>query len=123
MNLDALRARFWQKVDRTGECWVWTGYIDKKGYGRFSVGSTTLYAHRVSFALFVGRLGPEDLVLHGCDNRPCIRPSHLERGDYSDNLIDCWIKGRRPIPLWLIQGNAERKERRALNVQHERRRK
>ena len=94
-------ARFWDKVDRTGECWEWTGCLSTKGYGKFSLGCQSLYAHRVSFALFVGPLAEDDIVMHTCDNRKCVRPSHLRRGDYSDNLTDCWEKGRRPIPLWI----------------------
>ena len=29
--------KFWARVDTDGECWIWTGFKDQKGYGRFSV--------------------------------------------------------------------------------------
>lgn len=35
LSTDA-RRRFWAKVDRTGDCWVWTGAL-ASGYGRFKV--------------------------------------------------------------------------------------
>jgi hypothetical protein len=31
-------ARFWRKVDRSGDCWLWTAGVDRRGYGRFNVG-------------------------------------------------------------------------------------
>lgn len=27
--------RFWEKIDRSGECWLWTGKTMAWGYGRF----------------------------------------------------------------------------------------
>jgi hypothetical protein len=27
-------ARFWARVDKSGECWLWTGPRDKDGYGK-----------------------------------------------------------------------------------------
>ncbi|MGN6754951.1 MAG: hypothetical protein ACTHMJ_01035, partial [Thermomicrobiales bacterium] len=29
----AIAERFWEKVDRSGECWLWTGTLDGHGYG------------------------------------------------------------------------------------------
>jgi len=28
---------FWQKVDKTSGCWLWTGALNAKGYGVFGV--------------------------------------------------------------------------------------
>jgi len=35
--------RFWRKVDKRGgdECWLWLGWRDKDGYGRFVLRSST----------------------------------------------------------------------------------
>lgn len=101
ISLEVLRARFWTKVNReTGACWLWTGWKSKDGYGKMRMNGSVVYAHRLSFVLFVGELGA-DIVMHKCDNPACVRPSHLERGDYSENLAECWSRGRRPIPIWL----------------------
>ncbi len=49
-------ANFWKHVDKSGECWNWTGCKQLQGYGCFRVGARIEYAHRVSFALANGPL-------------------------------------------------------------------
>ena len=93
--------RFWRAVDKNGplhtalgsRCWVWTkGLIN--GYGQLSGGRFgTPYAHRISWQIHTGE--PPDLwVLHKCDNRKCVRPSHLFLGTASDNKKDAVNKVR-----------------------------
>ena len=89
--------RFWQRVDTSGECWLWTGAKSKRGYGQFYVGRTRLgAAHVISYTLAVGALTPDKpCVLHRCDNPPCVRPTHLFAGTQHDNMRDMTEKGRR----------------------------
>ena len=69
--------RFLSKVNKTESCWLWTGYIDKKGYGIFKLDKPKR-AHRVSYELFVGPI-PDGLVIdHLCRVRNCVNPEHLE---------------------------------------------
>lgn len=72
--------RFWGKV-KQGEwddCWVWTGQFDRHGYGKFSVGGKTVYAHRFAYQDMVGDI-PEGLVLdHLCRHPACVNPWHLD---------------------------------------------
>ena len=90
--------RFWPKVDKSGDCWPWTGTRLPKGYGQFGRGrrgAGMAKAHRISWELHYGPI-PEGLcVLHHCDNPPCVRPDHLFLGTQSDNLADMTAKGRR----------------------------
>lgn len=86
--------RFWKKVDKSGDCWMWTGYKNTKGYGYIGIGSKTQRAHRVAWELEKGPI-PEGIeVCHRCDNPSCVRVSHLFLGAPVDNTADMWSKGR-----------------------------
>lgn len=89
-------ARFWKKVDRKGpdECWEWTGARIQRGYGVGTADKVKFYAHRRSFAINIGTLGDAAVVMHRCDNPPCVNPAHLVAGTQSDNMRDCVAKGR-----------------------------
>jgi hypothetical protein len=91
--------RFWAKVDKTGECWLWTAAVNSSGYGRLQVGGRggpgVELAHRFSWKLATG-IDPGPLcVLHVCDNPPCVNPDHLVLGTQSANIRDMVGKGRQ----------------------------
>lgn len=91
-----LADRFWKKVDKSGDCWLWTASTDRKGYGKIGSGADrrTLIASRVAYELQIGPI-PEGLnVLHTCDTPPCVRGSHLFLGTQLDNIHDAIHKGR-----------------------------
>lgn len=77
-----------------GGCWEWTGARNRDGYGATGIlGATS--AHRASWILHFGPIPAGMNVLHKCDNPPCVNPDHLFLGTHSDNMKDCWQKGRR----------------------------
>lgn len=85
--------RFWSRVEKGPDCWVWTGPRGQRGYGQINVGGRTLRVHRVSWAMHHGDPG-ELFVCHKCDNPPCVRPDHLFIGTHTDNMRDKISKGR-----------------------------
>ena len=71
--------RFWLRVNKSEDCWNWTGSLNVGGYGHWQpTKGTTSMAHRYSYEQIVGPI-PEGLVLdHLCRNRSCVNPEHLE---------------------------------------------
>ena len=97
--------RFWEKVDTSGECWEWRGGLSNHGYGSFSINGTVVKAHRAVIGL-IGIEIPDGLhVLHRCDNRPCVRPSHLYFGTNQDNIADRVERGCGVVPRGQAKGN------------------
>jgi len=79
--------RFWQKVDKSGECWMWTAGRDEKGYGTFRGGDQKMTkAHQWSYRERVGELPPGTEIDHLCRTRACVRPSHLEAVTHLENV-------------------------------------
>lgn len=70
----SVEERFWSKVDRSEDCWVWTASVLPNGYGQFDHG----LAHRVSLSLIGTQIPDGYHVDHLCRNRRCVNPDHLE---------------------------------------------
>lgn len=93
-----LEERVWARVDKSGECWIWTGTRYRRGYGSIWVAGRHKPVHRVVWELVNGPIPTDLQVCHHCDNPPCVRPDHLFLGTRSDNTIDCVRKGRHKSP-------------------------
>ena len=78
MSAKPLADRLWAKVDKTGQCWVWTASLNPAGYGQINIAGRPKLAHRVAFELERGPI-PDGMQLdHLCRNRKCVNPAHLE---------------------------------------------
>ena len=88
---ERIRAR----TRRVGECIEWQGYRDRNGYGRINFRGGAHWVHRVAWIEANGEIPAGQLVLHRCDNPPCVNPDHLFLGTHADNTRDKCAKGRQ----------------------------
>jgi len=88
--------RFLKKVKKSNDgCWLWTGGITIWGYGQFWLSGREYGAHRISYSMHRGKIPKGKFVLHSCDVRNCVNPSHLFIGTQKQNVHDAFNKGRR----------------------------
>lgn len=91
------RDRFWVKVNRSGPppvgrdelgpCWLWTGYVDTTGYGKFRYDGVTGLAHRYAYELLVGPIAEGLHLDHLCRVKACVNPAHLEPVTPRENVL------------------------------------
>ena len=94
--MKTLKERFDEKwVEDENGCWLWTGHIDSKGYGRFAGMDGEFRAHRISYGLHNGEIPDSGWILHKCDVRNCVNPEHLFLGDNDANMQDKCEKERQ----------------------------
>ena len=111
---ETTEARFWAKVDVRGsdECWEWQGARLLWGYGRAHIGwkqpvAREQKAHRVAWCLAnPGMSTGELVVLHSCDNPPCVNPAHLSLGTVAENMAEMVERGRGRAPSGEEHGRA-----------------
>ena len=76
---------FWAKVDASGDCWIWTGRKNDKGYGILFWEGATRLAHRVAYELLAGPITEGLEPDHLCRVRSCVNPDHLELVTHREN--------------------------------------
>lgn len=88
-----------QRLDKSGECWIWTRGVDKNGYGQcqstrcaMKVGVTR--AHQLAWVAENGKIPEGKIICHHCDNPSCCNPDHLYAGTWKSNVRDCVSRGR-----------------------------
>lgn len=88
-------ASFWKRVRKSDGCWIWSGHVERDGYGRVSTFGHKHRATRLAWALTNGPIPAGQQICHRCDVPLCVRPDHLFLGTPLDNMRDKTRKGRQ----------------------------
>lgn len=88
--------RFWGRIKKGPDCWLWQGAVNTTGYGMASwEGRKNIVAHRLAYKLLRGPIPAGKLALHRCDTPRCCNPDHLFFGTDADNMADKVAKRRQ----------------------------
>jgi hypothetical protein len=89
--------RFWEKVNKSGPisrcrpdlgaCWLWTSYINERGYGRFFMRGKSRKAQIISWMSIRGPIPQGKVLDHLCRVLACVNPSHLEIVTQKENVL------------------------------------
>lgn len=77
--------RFWAKVDKGQDCWLWTATKTVCGYGQFFVNRRKVYAHRFAYELLVAEIPTGLETDHLCWTRNCVNPAHIRLVTHKHN--------------------------------------
>ena len=80
-------------IEDKDSCWEWTGGKAAHGYGAFSYKGRQVGAHRWSLKFLKGVDPGTLLACHHCDNKSCVRPSHLYAATHKQNVQDAIERG------------------------------
>lgn len=95
----SLMQTFWQKVQKSDGCWLWTGAsLPPMGHGTIRRGKKNYTVHRLSWEIHRGHIPDGLQVCHHCDVPKCVNPDHLFLGTQADNNRDRHMKGRTVMP-------------------------
>lgn len=120
MDNRSIEQRFWEKVNKTSTCWIWTSANDYT-YGLFSVKGKRVKAHRFSWELHNGPI-PKGKGYHGicvchkCDIPLCVNPNHLFLGTNKDNMIDRNLKKRHAVMKGIKNPKCKLTESQVLDI-------
>lgn len=90
-----IEERFWSKVDKSGDCWVWTAAKYSNGYGHFGLSAERgAIAHRHAWEDLRGAIPDGVHIDHTCHNRACVNPAHLRLVTPKQNLENIGVLRR-----------------------------
>lgn len=87
-----LPLKFWNSVNKTPTCWLWTAGKTSAGYGLPYLGGgrknpIRKYAHILAYEDVNGPVPDGKELDHTCRNRACVNPDHLEPVTHKINLL------------------------------------
>ena len=75
--MERLKDKFESLVIKKQRCWGWRGYFFSEGSTQLKCDTKTLYGHRTSWLINVGKIPNGMHVKHTCKNKVCCNPKHL----------------------------------------------
>lgn len=89
-----IETRLEAKIEKTADCWLWTGLLTYNGYGQFVYQEgrgadrrmRCMMAHRAVYQVHVRLLRDGETLDHLCMNRQCVNPEHLEPVTIGENI-------------------------------------
>lgn len=75
-----LPGNFWSRCipEPNSGCWLWTGYLNRDGYGKFTLKGRSSESHRWAYRFLVGEIPAGLQIDHRCRTRNCVNPLHME---------------------------------------------
>jgi hypothetical protein len=81
-----IASRIDAKLDKSGDCWLWTGYVQEDGYVTLKNYGKVVKLHRVAYQLAHGTIPAGIQVDHRCRVRHCANPNHLRLATNKQNM-------------------------------------
>ena len=107
-NSISIFERLEKYIDKSSGEWLWTGFVNRNGYGRIGYKGKLVLAHRLVYTLYKGIIPDGMCVLHGySDNKLNVTPENLWLGSHKQNSDDMIEKGRDNKAIGEKNGNSE----------------
>ena len=87
-----------KRIINSNGCWIWTGGINKDGYGWVCFTSIRNSAFLIHRLIMNAKEGEQVLHKRECPNRNCFNPEHLYIGTSKDNVRDAMALGTHSNP-------------------------
>ena len=89
VRIEMLFEKINSHLDKSSDCWIWTGYVDSYGYGKvykdlYASDIARVLVNRVMYYFKVGDIPDGMVVTPICGNRLCCNPKHLSLASRSD---------------------------------------
>lgn len=85
--------QIWTHVQKTDYCWLWTGRVDRDGYGIWWLEGKNVRPHRLVCEMYGRPIVPPLVSRHLCNVRNCVNPNHIEPGTQQENVQDQLMLG------------------------------
>ncbi len=83
------------RVITPADCWEFTGYKNKRGYGVVTINTRQYLVHRLAAWVWKDcSLYTWKEQAHKCDNPACFNPEHTFEATHKENIKDANDKGR-----------------------------